>query len=138
VIAEYLRVLDGRSGYPGLLRYALTRVFSAELKRIDEFVFRFNQRNSHNRGLLFYRVLEEALTPESHVAVGAPRRPITKRRPAVMVEAAEAEKKQADVAECELLSWLEELGCAGDEGVSPDPFSPAVEPSAPAGKRLTK
>jgi len=111
---------------------------SWELKRIDEFVFRFNRRNSHNRGLLFYRVLEEALTPESHVAVGAPRRPITKRRPAVMVEAAEAEKKQADVAECELLSWLEELGCAGDEDVSPDPFSPAVEPSAPAGKRLTK
>jgi transposase-like protein len=39
----------------------LTSVFSHELKGIDEFVFRFNRRNSRSRGLVFYRVLELAV-----------------------------------------------------------------------------
>ncbi|MPW20742.1 IS1595 family transposase, partial [Paraburkholderia sp. CNPSo 3157] len=28
---------------------------------LDEFVFRFNRRTSHSRGLLFYRLLEQAV-----------------------------------------------------------------------------
>ena len=39
----------------------LTSLFSAELKRIDEFVFRFNRRRSRSRGRVFYRVLELAV-----------------------------------------------------------------------------
>ena len=31
---------------------------------LDEFVFRFNRRNSRSRGLLFYRMLEQALISE--------------------------------------------------------------------------
>ena len=39
----------------------LTSLFSAELKRLDEFVFRFNRRRSRSRGMVFYRVLELAV-----------------------------------------------------------------------------
>ncbi len=42
----------------------LTSLFSAELKRIDEFVFRFNRRRSRSRGPLFYRVLQLAVAHE--------------------------------------------------------------------------
>ena len=31
---------------------------------LDEFVFRFNRRTSRSRGLLFYRMLEQALVTE--------------------------------------------------------------------------
>ena len=42
---------------------------------LDEFTFRFNRRSSTHRGLLFYRLLEEAVvTPPQpyHRVVGAP------------------------------------------------------------------
>ena len=42
---------------------------------IDEFVFRFNRRSSHNPGLLFDHVLEEAMTPETHLPNPWLRRP---------------------------------------------------------------
>lgn len=90
---------------------------------IDEFVFRFNRRNAHNRGLLFYRVLEDALMPETHVVQGALRRPIGKRRPAAMTATAEAQRKQAAAAERDLHDWFEEL----DDGGPPDPFGRADE-----------
>ena len=47
----------------------LTSTFSYELKRIDEFTFRFNRRRASHRGLVFYRLLQ--------LAVGAP--PVTYR-----------------------------------------------------------
>jgi len=33
---------------------------------LDEFTFRFNRRRSHHRGLLFYRLLEQAVRVEPH------------------------------------------------------------------------
>jgi hypothetical protein len=39
----------------------LTSLFSAELKRIDEWVFRFNRRHSRSRGLLFHTLLRQAV-----------------------------------------------------------------------------
>ena len=39
----------------------MTSFFSHELKRIDEFVFRFNRRNSRSRDLVFHRLLELAV-----------------------------------------------------------------------------
>ena len=39
----------------------MTSFFSHELKRMNEFVFRFNRRRSTSRGLVFYRVLELAV-----------------------------------------------------------------------------
>ena len=39
----------------------MTSAFCPELKRIDEWVFRFNRRRSTSRGLLFYRLLELAV-----------------------------------------------------------------------------
>ena len=39
----------------------LTSTFSYELKRMEEFVFRFNRRRSRSRGMVFYRVLELAV-----------------------------------------------------------------------------
>ena len=39
----------------------LNRSFTGDHKRIDEFVFRFNRRKSHSRGLLFHRMLELAV-----------------------------------------------------------------------------
>jgi hypothetical protein len=33
---------------------------------LDEFTFRFNRRRSHHRGLLFYRLLEGAVTTNPH------------------------------------------------------------------------
>ena len=44
----------------------LTSPFSDELKRIDEFCFRFNRRSSRSRGLLFYRLLELAVAAGPH------------------------------------------------------------------------
>jgi transposase-like protein len=43
---------------------------------LDEFVFRFNRRNSNHRGLLFYRLLEQAVqldhVPLAAIAAGSP------------------------------------------------------------------
>ncbi len=39
----------------------MNSAFCLELKRIDEFVFRFNRRRSQSRGLLFFRLLELAV-----------------------------------------------------------------------------
>jgi len=33
---------------------------------LDEFTFRFNRRRSRHRGLLFYRLLEQALSSDPH------------------------------------------------------------------------
>jgi hypothetical protein len=33
---------------------------------LDEFTFRFNRRTSHSRGLLFYRLLQQAMTTDPH------------------------------------------------------------------------
>jgi hypothetical protein len=33
---------------------------------LDEFTFRFNRRRSHHRGLLFYRLLEDAIATDPH------------------------------------------------------------------------
>ena len=33
---------------------------------LDEFTFRFNRRNATQRGLLFYRLLEQALATDPH------------------------------------------------------------------------
>jgi len=33
---------------------------------LDEFTFRFNRRRSHHRGLLFYRLLEDAVATDPH------------------------------------------------------------------------
>jgi hypothetical protein len=35
---------------------------------LDEFVFRWNRRRSANRGLVFYRLLEQALVTEPNPA----------------------------------------------------------------------
>jgi hypothetical protein len=50
---------------------------------LDEFTFRFNRRSARHRGLLFYRLLEEALVtpPQPYGAMLAPR-PAPGRRPA--------------------------------------------------------
>jgi len=39
----------------------VTSSFCRELKRIEEFTFRFNRRNSRSRGLVFRRLLEQAV-----------------------------------------------------------------------------
>lgn len=94
---------------------------------IDEFVFRFNRRNAQSRGLLFYRVLEDALMADTHVIESALRRPRDKQRPAAMVATQEVERKQADAAERELFDWFEE---PADADGPPDPFVPVDEPVA--------
>jgi ISXO2-like transposase domain len=33
---------------------------------LDEFTFRFNRRRSRHRGLLFYRLLEQAVSTDPH------------------------------------------------------------------------
>ena len=33
---------------------------------LDEFTFRFNRRNSKARGILFYRLLQQAVDTDSH------------------------------------------------------------------------
>ena len=33
---------------------------------LDEFTFRFNRRHSRHRGLLFYRLLEQAVATDPH------------------------------------------------------------------------
>jgi hypothetical protein len=33
---------------------------------LDEFTFRFNRRSSRSRGLLFYRLLQQAVATEPH------------------------------------------------------------------------
>jgi hypothetical protein len=47
-------------------------VHSAHLQAyLEEYTFRFNRRNSHRRGLLFYRLLQQIVvtTPESYKAI---------------------------------------------------------------------
>ena len=43
---------------------------------LDEYTFRFNRRSSHSRGLLFYRLLEQAVMTSP-----APYRAIVARKP---------------------------------------------------------
>ena len=54
---------------------------------LDEFTFRFNRRKSRSRGLLFYRLLEQAVqtdhTPTHALAMGTGRGPRKKRRPTI-------------------------------------------------------
>ena len=49
---------------------------------LDEFTFRFNRRTSRRRGLLFYRLLEQAVRTEPHPRVEflAPKRPDTRHK----------------------------------------------------------
>ena len=65
---------------PGLHQGLNVRV-QAMLNRLlgyylDEFTFRFNRRSSGHRGLLFYRLLEQAVstTPWSYRKIVGPRR----------------------------------------------------------------
>ena len=59
------RVLDGT--YQGSVQPEHLQAY------LDEFVFRFNRRTSHKRGMLFFRLLESALAghpaPYKHLAV---------------------------------------------------------------------
>ena len=49
---------------------------------LDEFTFRYNRRTSRARGLLFYRLLEQAVqvghTPTRELFLGAGRGPVSK------------------------------------------------------------
>jgi hypothetical protein len=49
---------------------------------LDEFTFRFNRRSARHRGLLFYRLLEEALVtpPQPYAAMLGPRSGSNRRR----------------------------------------------------------
>jgi hypothetical protein len=49
---------------------------------LDEFTFRFNRRSARYRGLLFYRLLEEALVtpPQPYESMRTPRAGVPRRR----------------------------------------------------------
>ena len=103
----------------------MNSAFCRELKRIDEFVFRFNRRNSDNRGLLFYRVIEGCLAPGSYV----PRDGIHKKKSVTLPKASTpaAQQKAMKLYDDELFTWFGD-DCDG----LPDPFgpSPVDTPSA--------
>ena len=92
---------------------------------LDEFVFRFNRRTSSSRGMLFYRLLQQAVGTDPVTyedVVGAPH-PQNKRR----------------------YSWMDIQG-AGSPGAKPIPLmertvfswtSPAIAAPAPAPSRLS-
>lgn len=48
----------------GTLHYAVTQQHLAYY--FDEYTFRFNRRNAHHRGLLFYRLLQQAVGTDPH------------------------------------------------------------------------
>jgi hypothetical protein len=48
----------------GTLRYAVTQEHLAYY--LDEYTFRFNRRTSTSRGLLFYRLLQQAVNTDPH------------------------------------------------------------------------
>jgi len=48
----------------GTLHYAVTQQHLAYY--LDEYTFRFNRRNAHHRGLLFYRLLQQAVGTDPH------------------------------------------------------------------------
>jgi hypothetical protein len=49
---------------------------------LDEFVFRFNRRTSLSRGMLFYRLLEQAVVtaPVTYKQVVAPQKTVKAKR----------------------------------------------------------
>jgi transposase-like protein len=48
---------------------------------LDEFVFRFNRRTSRSRGLLFYRLIEQAVITEPVTYKAVTRKPAPRKRP---------------------------------------------------------
>jgi hypothetical protein len=48
---------------------------------LDEFVFRFNRRTARSRGLLFYRLLEQAVMTEPVTYKAVTRKPTPTKRP---------------------------------------------------------
>jgi transposase-like protein len=50
---------------------------------LDEFVFRFNRRRAKNRGLLFYRLIEQAVQtePVPNAEISKHSRPFAKKKP---------------------------------------------------------
>ena len=48
----------------GTLHYAVSQEHLAYY--LDEYTFRFNRRKSKSRGLLFYRLLQQAVETEPH------------------------------------------------------------------------
>ena len=48
----------------GTLHYAVSHEHLAYF--LDEYTFRFNRRTSNSRGLLFYRLLEQAVNTDPH------------------------------------------------------------------------
>jgi len=73
-----------RAFYSDLLRWETAEIDNHLGAYLNEFTFRFNRRRARRRGLLFYRLLEQAVTadPVTYRAVIVNPRP-TGRRPAL-------------------------------------------------------
>ena len=79
----------------GTLHYAVSQEHLAYY--LDEYTFRFNRRTSNSRGLLFYRLLQQAVNTDPHplASCAIPLRPLTshsdmtglRNQPAAVVEA---------------------------------------------------
>ena len=70
--------LTGQAGSSGRITVRSSRDLDAYL---DEFVFRFNRRTSGSRGMLFYRLLQQAVVtaPVTYDSVVKPRPKPTKQ-----------------------------------------------------------